>query len=154
MNVHYTKRTPLSEKEVSALNYPVTFHENLESLLPKADLLVLACPLTSDTHHMINSNSLKLLPEEAKIINIGRGGLIDTKDLITALKSGRITGAALDVFETEPTINAELCDRWDVILTPHVGSSTIETSRGAENICINNITNVLRGEAGLVTRVN
>lgn len=153
MNVHYTKRTRLSDVETKSLGYPVTFHETLESLLSKSELLVLACPLTPKTRYIINETTLQLLPRDAKIINIGRGPLINTKDLIQSLKSGRITGAALDVMETEPLVDPELCDRWDVILTPHIGSSTIETADGAEEICVNNIINVLFGDGKSITKV-
>lgn len=154
MNVHYTKTKPLTDAETSQLNYPVTFHRTLESMLPHSDLLVLACPLNPKTHYMINKNTLALLPKEAKIVNIGRGALIDTRALLDALKSGHLSGAALDVFEKEPVADHELCDRWDVILTPHIGSSTVETAIGAEAICVNNIINVLLGDGQKATRVN
>lgn len=154
MKVQYTKPTPLSAKEVSQLTYPVTYFESVQDMLPSTDLLVLACPLTKSTRHLLNSATLALLPREAKVINIGRGPLIDTRALITALKKGYLSGAALDVFEKEPVPEEELCGRWDVILTPHIGSSTIETVLGAEGICIGNMENVLLGDGQNVTRVN
>lgn len=154
MDVHYTKTSPLSDKETSRLGYPVIFHENLQTMLPKSDLLVLACPLNPQTHYLMNDRTLALLPDGAKIINIGRGALIDTRALISSLKTGRLAGAALDVFEQEPIIDEELCERWDVILTPHIGSSTMETVLGAEAICANNILNVLCGDGKTITRVN
>lgn len=154
MNVHYTKTCPLSDTEVSKLGYPVTFHTNVESMFPMSDLLVLACPLNSKTKHMVNKNTIALLPKGAKIINIGRGALIDTRALINALKSGHLTGVALDVFEKEPVTEEELCNRWDVLLTPHIGSSTMETALGAEEICVNNMINELLGDGKSLTKVN
>lgn len=154
MRVQYTKPTPLTAKEVSQLTYPVRYYETVQEMLPTTDLLVLACPLTKATRHLLNSATLALLPREAKVVNIGRGPLIDTGALISALKKGYLSGAALDVFEKEPVPEEELCGRWDVILTPHIGSSTIETVLGAEGICIANMENVLLGNGQCVTKVN
>lgn len=154
MKVHYTKRTPLTTKETLSMQYPTTFHDNLESLLEVSDLVVLACPLTEENYHMINKKTIEKLPNGAKIINIGRGGLVDTEALIHGLNSGKLHGAALDVFETEPLIHSELRDRWDVILTPHIGSSTIDISNGAERTCVDNLINCLYGNGKSTTRVN
>lgn len=154
MKIHYTKTRPLSEQEVASLGYPVTFHETADSLFPHCDVLVLACPLNAQTRYIVNEKSLALLPQEAKIINIGRGGLIDTKALLHSLKIGHISGAGLDVFEKEPIIDAELCDRWDIIITPHTGSSTVETVEKSEKNCIDNIYNSIFGDGKSLTRVN
>lgn len=154
MNVHYTKNTPLSDKEIAALGYEATFHESTDTLFPKCDVLVLACPLNAKTHYMINEKSLAQLPKEAKIINIGRGALIDMKALLAALKSGHISGLGIDVFEKEPIIDKELCDRWDVIVTPHIGASTIEVVERSESHCIDNIYDMIVEGGKKLTRVN
>ncbi|KAF5093644.1 hypothetical protein D0Z00_003940 [Geotrichum galactomycetum] len=103
---------------------------------------------------MLNSRTFALLPDGAKIINIGRGKLIDTGALLDALRAGKVTGAALDVFESEPNVEPELLNRWDVLLTPHIASSTIETLQGAEQICVDNMVNAFYGDGLSVTRVN
>lgn len=154
MNIHYTKTTPLTKAETESLGYKAIYHETNETLFPLCDLLVLACPLNASTHYMMNETTLAQLPKEARIINIGRGGLIDTKALVKSLKSGHLYGAALDVFEREPIVDSELCGRWDVILTPHIGSATVETVEVSENICIANIQNCILGDGKSLTKVN
>lgn len=154
MKVHYYKRSPLTSEETAALGYEATYHSSLDSALQMSELLVLACPLTSDTLHMLNSRTFALLPDGAKLINIGRGKLIDTSALLDALRAGKVTGAALDVFESEPNVEPELLQRWDVLLTPHIASSTIETLQGAEQICVDNMVNGFYGDGLSVTRVN
>lgn len=154
MHVHYYKRNPLNPTETVDLGYSTTYHSTFESVLQVSELLVLACPLTSETLHMLNARTFALLPEGAKLINIGRGKLIDTKALLDALRSGKVTGAALDVFENEPNVEPELLDRWDVLLTPHIASSTVETLQGAEQICLDNMVNEFYHDSHLTTRVN
>lgn len=154
MKVHYTKTSVLSKSEKAALGYNATFHESAADLFKVSDLLVLACPLNSATKNLVNEESIKLLPQDARIVNIGRGGLIDTKALVRALRSGRISGAGLDVFEREPIIDDELCDRWDVVLLPHIGSATMETAELSEINCMNNINNIIFGDGKDLTSVN
>lgn len=154
MKVLYCKRTKLDPEEEAELGYPATFHGTIDSLFPESDLLVLACPLNAESHYMVNEDTLKLLPQGAKIINIGRGALIDTKALVQSLKSGHIHGAGIDVYEKEPIIDEELIGRWDVILTPHSGSATIETVESSEKNCIDNIFHILQGDEKSLTRVN
>lgn len=154
MDVHYSKRTPLTDKEEKELGYKVTFHKEIKDLFSKSNLLVLACPLNVSTHHVVNEESIKFLPKEARIINIGRGALIDTKALLAALKSDHLHGVGLDVFEKEPIIDKELCERWDVIVQPHIGSSTIENVELSEKNCADNIYNKIFGDSKSLTRVN
>lgn len=154
MKVIYHKRKPLNEVENQSLGYEATFYEDVDELFRNSNLLVLACPLNEKTRYIINERSLQLLPQEAKLINIGRGPLIDTAALIKALKSGRLSGAAIDVFEHEPIIEPELCSRWDVIVNPHIGSSTIETAQRSIENCSKNIYNVFYGDSKDITRVN
>jgi phosphoglycerate dehydrogenase-like enzyme len=95
-------------------------YSQIDTLLPNADWLVLACPLTTETRYFINKQKLDLLPNRACIINIARGEIIVESDLIDALQSNRISGAYLDVFEVEPlSRNSRLWDLENVILTPH-----------------------------------
>ncbi|KAF5099381.1 hypothetical protein D0Z00_001660 [Geotrichum galactomycetum] len=154
MNVHYSKRTPLTDEEEKVLGYPATYHKEIKDLFSNSQLLVLACPLNAGTHYVVNEESLKFLPKEARIINIGRGALIDTKAMLAALKSGHLHGVGLDVYEKEPIIEEELCTRWDVVLEPHIGSSTLENVELSEKNCVNNIYNMILGDGKSVTRVN
>jgi len=98
----------------------------LEELLRRADFVSVHTPLTSQTHGLINAARLALLKPTAYVINCARGGIIDEAALKEALQTHRIAGAALDVFESEPTVDADLVGLPNVIATPHVGASTEE----------------------------
>ncbi|MCO7124539.1 D-2-hydroxyacid dehydrogenase [Sporolactobacillus shoreicorticis] len=113
------------------------YRPSLEAVLKEADIVSLHTPLFDSTHHMINRNTLKLMKKSAFLINIARGGLINTEDLIDALESGEIAGAALDTFENETVINKDLNGQSlndpllskliamdQVLLTPHIGFFT------------------------------
>lgn len=100
--------------------------DDLPALLPAADHLVLAAPLTDRTRGMLDATTLALLPRRARVINIGRGPLVVEKDLVAALEQGRIAGAALDVFETEPLpADSPLWAMPNVIVSPHMSGDTV-----------------------------
>jgi glyoxylate reductase len=141
MNIHYHKRTPLGPDE--QVDYPIVFHESFEEMCKISDLLVLACPLNERTLKMVNVKTIALLPQGAKIVNIGRGKLIDESALADALESGKISSVGLDVFENEPLIEPRLINRLDVSLTPHTGGSTIESWNSQLNNCLRNVESVL-----------
>jgi D-3-phosphoglycerate dehydrogenase len=98
----------------------------LKNLLRKADYITLHTPLTEATKHMISDREFALMKPTAKIINCARGGIIDEDALLRALKSGRISGAAIDVFEKEPPLDSPLIKLDNVVTTPHLGASTEE----------------------------
>ena len=103
---------------------------DLDTLLGMSDFITIHVPLNEGTRHLINRESLAKAKKGAFIINAARGGIIDEKDLYDAIESGRIAGAALDVFEHEPTSEASpliLSDK--VIATPHLGGSTEEAQK-------------------------
>ncbi|MFB6300961.1 MAG: D-2-hydroxyacid dehydrogenase [Halobacteriales archaeon] len=96
--------------------------DRMETLLPKTDLLVVTAPLTEQTHHAIDQSVFTALPNDAIVINVARGPVVDTDALLDALEADEIAGAGLDVFEEEPLPEeSPLWDRDDVLLTPHVG---------------------------------
>lgn len=104
--------------------------DRLAEVLPRADWLALACPLTDATRGLIDEAALSLLPDGARVLNVARGEVIDEPALIRALQSGRLAGAYLDVFEVEPLPDASpLWSLPNVILTPH--ASTISAGSGA-----------------------
>ncbi len=98
----------------------------LKTLLERSDFLTIHMPLTNDTRHLLDAKALALMKPGVRIINVARGGLIDEAALAEALKTGRIAGAAVDVFEEEPAISSPLLDCPNVVLTPHLGASTEE----------------------------
>ena len=103
--------------------------DQLDALLPRADWLMLACPLTTETRKLITAQRLALLPKGAHILNIARGEIIDEAAMIAALQSGHLAGAYLDVFEQEPLPAASpLWDMPNVLVTPHNSTN----SRGNE----------------------
>ena len=113
--------------------------ENLTDLARWCDYLVLAMPGGASTYHIVSKEVLEALGAEGFLINIGRGELIDTNALIEALKEKRIAGAAIDVFEGEPAINPELCGIDNLIITPHVASSTFEARDSVGEQALENI---------------
>ncbi len=105
----------------------------LEELLRRADFITLHTPLTDKTRNIINANSLKLTKKSVRLINCARGGLIDEAALYEALSSGRLAGAALDVFVAEPATDSPLFALPNVVCTPHLGASTSEAQ---ENVAL------------------
>jgi lactate dehydrogenase-like 2-hydroxyacid dehydrogenase len=118
-----------------------------ETLLKESDFLTLHLPLTPETHHYIGEKELKLMKKTAVLINACRGPVVDEKALVKALREKQIWGAGLDVFEREPQIEPGLAELDNVIIVPHVASSTTETRLGMGRIAVNNIIKVLAGEA-------
>ncbi len=97
----------------------VTF-EALQDVLPHADWLVLACPLTEKTHGLLDARAFQIMPHGACLVNVARGEIVVEAELVAALKSGHLGGACLDVFEHEPlAANSPLWDMENVIVTPH-----------------------------------
>lgn len=120
----------------------------LRTLLPHADWLVLACPLTEDTHGLIDAAALALLPATARLINVARGQIIDEPALITALQAGRIAGAYLDVFTEEPLpAGSPLWDLPNVIISPHNSSASSGNAARVSELFLRNMQHWMRGEA-------
>ena len=102
----------------------------LDTLLAEADILSVNAPLTDETRHMINAETIARMKDGALLINTSRGGLIDEEALVAALTSGKLAGAALDVFETEPfAADHPFRTMENVILTPHVAWRSTEALR-------------------------
>ena len=94
--------------------------EALDAILPQADVVVLTLPLTEQSYHLINKSRLAQMKPGGILVNVSRGGIVDTQALIEALKTGHLSGAVLDVFEEEPLgADSPLWDMENVIITPH-----------------------------------
>lgn len=154
MNIHYTKRNKLSDKEEKSLKYPVTYHKNIIDARDIVDLIVIAAPGTPQTVHLVNEEVIDLISKPFRIINIGRGSIIDEGALVKGLKSGKVLFAGLDVYEEEPRIHPELFGRHDVILTPHIGASTMENYDYTAIMAMKNIENVILGGGVGLSKVN
>lgn len=116
-----------------------TYYSSVMDLAASSDVLVVACPLTRETRHIIDRSVLDALGPKAILVNIGRGPLVDEKELVKALVEARLGGAGLDVFENEPDVPIELFDMDNVVLVPHVGSATWETRKVMADLVIGNL---------------
>jgi D-3-phosphoglycerate dehydrogenase / 2-oxoglutarate reductase len=105
----------------------------LDELLRRADFITLHTPLTEKTRNIINADAIKTMKKGVRIVNCARGGLVDEAALYEALKSGRVAGAAFDVFVTEPATDNPLFNLPNVVCTPHLGASTSEAQ---ENVAL------------------
>jgi glyoxylate reductase len=142
MNVVYTGTAPVHDIEESLAARRV----DLPELLRSSDFVSLHAPLTPQTRHMINHETLALMRPTAILVNTARGPLIDEQALGDALAEGRLAGAALDVFEDEPAVHPTLLEQHDrVTLTPHVGSATEPTRRRMSDMAVDNVIAVLAG---------
>jgi len=116
-----------------------------EKLLKQSDFVVLQVPYSPETHHMIGAAELKQMKRTAILINSTRGGVVDDAALIAALQEGTIRAAGLDVFENEPRLDPRFLGLDNVVLTPHVGSSTEATRRAMAMTAARNLVAVLGG---------
>lgn len=123
MEVHYCNRNRLAEAD----EHGAQFHESIEDLLPLCDVLSLNCPATPETTNLLSAERLALLPNGAIVVNTARGALVDEGALATALKSGKVAAAGLDVYRTEPGGSRELSALPNTFLLPHIGSANKET---------------------------
>lgn len=149
MHIHYVKRLRLGAAEEAQLGFPVTFHANISDTFAFADLVVIACPITPQTHHLLGRQEFASFAKPIRVVNIGRGPVIDEQALVDALKSGKVLFAGLDVFENEPAVHPDLFGRQDVVLTPHVGASTVENFDYTAVCAMKNIEDVLSGGSGI-----
>ena len=117
----------------------------LDELLRVSDVVSLHCPLTPETYHIIGREQLAVMRPTAFLINASRGKLMDEPALIEALESGKLAGAALDVFETEPDVAQRLKTLENVVLTPHIGSNTLRTRNRMVEQCCDRILDALSG---------
>jgi lactate dehydrogenase-like 2-hydroxyacid dehydrogenase len=122
---------------------------SLEELLGSADVVSIHCPLTPETHHLLNAERLTHMRPEAYLINTARGPIVDEAALVEALRAGGIAGAALDVFEHEPELHPGLRELDNVFLAPHLGSATIETRTAMAVLAARNVGAVLSGQRAL-----
>lgn len=116
-----------------------------EELLKQSDFVVLQMPYTPETHHLIGAAQLKMMKSTAILINSTRGGVVDDVALIEALRAGTIRAAGLDVFENEPRLHPGFLELDNVVLAPHVGSSTEATRRAMAMTAARNLVAALTG---------
>ncbi len=118
---------------------PILRRESLAALAAESDFLVACTPGGADTLRAIDAAVLDALGPEGTLVNIARGSVVDEAALVAALTSGRLGAAALDVFEDEPKVPAALWELDNVVLTPHVGSLTVEARQTMRKLCFDNL---------------
>ena len=111
----------------------------MKDLAKESDILFLACPASSATDKIMNTEILEALGPSSFLINIARGSVVDEQALLYALQHKRIAGAALDVFDNEPNPNPAFLNLDNVLLTPHIGSATSETRIAMTNLAVDNL---------------
>lgn len=121
----------------------------LDEVLAAGDFITVHTPLLKETRHIIDASAFEKMKQGARVINCARGGIIDEDALYDAVKSGKIAGAALDVFEEEPAVDHKVLELKEVIATPHLGASTIEAQ---ENVAIDVSHDVVRILSGDLAR--
>ncbi len=126
-----------------------------DTLLEHSDFVSIHLPLLPTTHYYISTDEFSLMKRTAFLINTARGPIVDEKALLRALKTARIAGAGLDVYECEPSLDCDVTDHLElvslpnVILTPHTASATIETREAMSTLAAQNIIAVLSGQSPL-----
>jgi len=119
----------------------------LDELFRRADVITVHTPLIKETRHVINAETIATMRDGVRLINCARGGIIDEKALADAIASGKVAGAALDVFESEPPTDSPLLGLDRVIVTPHLGASTVEAQKNVAVSVANQCISVLSGGA-------
>lgn len=143
MNVVYYDKFRLQPEEETALQVR---YMPFEDLLAASDVISLHMPYFPENHHLFNSDTFSRMKPSAYFVNMSRGPIVCETDLFAALKENRIKGAALDVFEQEPTPYEGLKDLDNIVMTPHVGSSTPASRYLMVKEALDGATSILRGE--------
>jgi glyoxylate reductase len=142
LTILYNKREPDPELEKEL---GISF-SSLDDLLAKSDIVSVHVPLTDETKGMFNKEMFNKMKNGVYFVNTARGPIVKEDDLVEAIRSGHIGGAALDVYENEPNIHPELIGMENVILTPHTASATYEAREKMCELAVNAILQTLRGE--------
>ncbi len=145
MTVVYHSRKRLPPELEQGAQYFASFHE----MLPHCDFLSLHAPAGPATDKIVNAEALAKLKRGAVLVNVSRGGLVDEDALIDALTSGQLFAAGLDVFRSEPDYDMRFAKLDNVILSPHIGSASVETRNAMGFRALDNIAAVLAGRGAI-----
>ncbi|SNY90409.1 glyoxylate reductase [Cohaesibacter sp. ES.047] len=143
MQIHYHNRRRLPEAIEQELES--TYWDSLDQMLARMDVISIHCPHTPATYHLLSARRLKLIRQDAYLVNTARGEVIDENALTRMLLNGELAGAGLDVFEHEPAVNPKLVDCDRVVLIPHMGSATKEGRADMGDKVIINIKTFMDG---------
>ena len=151
MTIVYHNRHRLAEDVERQYN---ATYLSLEALLRTSDFVSLNMPYTPESHHIINDETLSMMKRGAVLINTARGACVDEEALVKHLNNGHLYGAALDVYEHEPNVSEGLLRADNVVLSPHIGTGTIDGRLAMCECCTDNILNFDAGKVDLMDRVN
>ncbi len=151
MRVIYYNRHRLPAEKESELHAE---YMPLDGLLQKSDIITLHTPYTPASHHIIDSRALSLMKPTAILVNTARGACVDEQALVKHLADGKIWGAALDVYEHEPQVSPELYKMDNVLLSPHVGTATVECRQAMAQCVCDNIHAFISGQYERMDWVN
>jgi len=141
MEIHYHNRSRLSpDLEVGAIYYA-----DAEEMLREVDILSMNCPATPETQGFLNATRIKLMKDGAIVLNSARGSVIVDEALISALQSGKLSAAGLDVFDREPNIDQRYLTLENAFLMPHIGSATVETRNAMGFRALDNLDAIFSG---------
>jgi len=128
------------------IDVPATQLPSINDVMAKSDVVVLAVPGGSETHHLIGAEELGAMQPHAHLVNIARGDVMDEAALIAALKAGQIAGAGLDVYEFEPKVPQGLLNLDNVVLLPHLGTAALEVRTAMGMMAVDNAAAYIKGE--------
>lgn len=143
MRVLYHQRNQLSSAMERQLRAEFV---SLDRLLQESDFVTLHVPLTEETRYMIGADEMQLMKDSAYLIHTARGKVVDDKALLEALKTGRLAGAALDVYEDEPALTEGMTEIDNLMLLPHIGSASVETRDKMALLVADNVIDALGGK--------
>ncbi|KAH6801548.1 D-isomer specific 2-hydroxyacid dehydrogenase family protein [Perilla frutescens var. hirtella] len=126
-----------SRTKKQGTNY--SYYTNAVDLAANCQILFVACALTDETRHIVSREVIAALGPKGVLVNIGRGALVDEPELVSALCEGRVGGAGLDVFENEPHVPESFFGLQNVVMLPHVGTDTVETSDAMADLVVENL---------------
>ena len=118
---------------------PYRYYPNVRDMAADSDVLIISCPLTQETKGIINREVLDALGPSGFLVNVARGSIVNEAELVKALVDGRLAGAGLDVYENEPHVPMDLVSLDNVVLAPHIGTSTWETERAMAALVVANL---------------
>ncbi|GME74359.1 unnamed protein product [Ambrosiozyma monospora] len=144
MNIVYYGRTRRlnCEAEIEGLKY----YSDLNKMLAVTDCVFVACPLLPETKHLINKDRFKHMKSRVRLVNVGRGPIVEESAVIDALERGQLVGAGFDVFEFEPKVDERLLKNKKITILPHIGACTKQSFEEFERKCVNNLVETFFGE--------
>jgi lactate dehydrogenase-like 2-hydroxyacid dehydrogenase len=152
MNIVYHNRTRKHtlEQQLPGLKYCA----DKETLFQFADCILVACPYTNETRHLINYDAFGKMKPQVRLVNIARGPIVQEEAVVDALERGQLVGAGFDVHEFEPKIDERLLSNYKITLTPHVGVCTQDSFKNFEKCCVKNLEQFFHQNERPSTAVN